>query len=293
MTARPARCGGPVPLWLRFALLCLFASLVACRTTTDDARVAPADDDAPIDVVTLNLWHDRDDWPRRQSMIVDELRRLSPDVILLQEVLQDEGLPNQAQALASQLGYHWHFVSVDAPERARRYGNAILTREPMTQRGSRALQPSDDYRIAGWARIELRGRPLAIYVVHLNFTDASGATRARQIGGVLDLVAATRGDADVVIGGDFNARADGPEFAPLRASYLDGYAATHAGDDVDAPAHTTLNHALGHAPQRIDHVFAQADAFVPLESRRLFVQPAADGTWASDHFGLWVRLRSR
>lgn len=289
MTVRPAPRVGPPPYWLKLALACAFAWLAACSATPPRTR---ANDATPVSVVTLNLWHDRGDWPRRQSMIVDELQRLSPDVIVLQEVLQDQGLPNQAQALASRLDYHWHFVSVDPPDRARRYGNAILTRAPMTRRGSRVLQPPDDYRIAGWARIELRGRPLAIYAVHLNFSDASGATRARQIAGVLDLVAATRGEADVVIGGDFNARADGPEFAPLRASYADSYATTHAGD-VDAPAHTTLNPAFGHAPQRIDHVFAQADAFVPLESRRLFLQPADDGTWASDHFGLWVRLQRR
>ena len=42
-----------------------------------------------------------------------------------------------------------------------------------------------------------------------------------------------------------------------------------------------------------DQAQTQADAFVPVESRRLFVQPASDGAWASDHFGLWVRLRRR
>src|SRR5690606_37958557 len=68
---------------------------------------APADDGqrgrAPaheFSLVTLNLYHDRDDWPRRRVQIVEELRRLRPDAIALQEVLQHEDLPNQAVWLA-------------------------------------------------------------------------------------------------------------------------------------------------------------------------------------------------
>ncbi|HVK50304.1 MAG TPA: endonuclease/exonuclease/phosphatase family protein, partial [Pseudoxanthomonas sp.] len=45
-----------------------------------------------LDVVTLNLWHDKQDWPRRQDLIVRELEQRKPDVVLLQEVLQDPGL---------------------------------------------------------------------------------------------------------------------------------------------------------------------------------------------------------
>ena len=85
----------------------MLAMLAGC------ASIATVRDDAPtLDIVTLNLWHDREDWPHRATMIEAELRRLSPDVILLQEVLQDETLPNQAIALAQRLGYHAFFVSV-------------------------------------------------------------------------------------------------------------------------------------------------------------------------------------
>jgi hypothetical protein len=108
---------------LRMMLSATFAVvLAACRAHAPVDRDAGPTAAPAMDVVTLNLWHDRSDWPRRQALIVDELRRLQPDVILLQEVLQDEGLPNQAGTLAERLGYAWHFVSVDPPDRARRYG---------------------------------------------------------------------------------------------------------------------------------------------------------------------------
>ncbi|MDI9239239.1 endonuclease/exonuclease/phosphatase family protein [Lysobacter sp. LF1] len=272
--------------WARAAFAALLAALAACQSVPHED---PRGDDAPLSVVTLNLWHDRNDWPHRQRIIADELQARSPDVILLQEVLQDAALPNQAGTLAQRLGYHWYFVSVDAPGKVRRYGNAILTREPMTQRGSRALQPVDDYRIAGHVRTTVRGRAVDAYVVHLNFTDRSGATRARQIQDLMDFVAITRGDGATVIGGDFNTTAETAELAPLRAGFVDAYAAAHEGSDVERPAHATLN-ATFNPPARIDRIYARRDAFCRPQAQRILDRPDADGAWASDHFGVWVRL---
>ncbi len=280
--AHGARC---TAAWGRtIAVVILLALLGACRS------LPPAQDGAGdrVDVVTLNLWHDRDDWPRRQAVIEAELRRLDPDAILLQEVLQDAALPNQAQALAQRLGYHWHFVSVDPPGRVRRYGNAILTREPITQRGARALQPADDYRIAGWVRTTVRGRPLDLYVVHLNFTDRSGATRARQIADLMAFVADTHGGGPFIVGGDFNTDAASAELAPLRRGLVDAYAQAHADADAGAE-HVTLNPVFN-PPARIDAIYVRKGAFGSPQARRILDRPTSDGRWASDHFGVWVRL---
>jgi len=56
------------------------------------ARPAAAQD--TLTVVTLNLWHDQRDWPARLAWMSAELAALRPDVVLLQEVLQHEALPN-------------------------------------------------------------------------------------------------------------------------------------------------------------------------------------------------------
>ena len=108
-------------------------------------RAQPAD---TLSAVTLNIWHDQQDWPRRLNVIVDTLAALRPDVVCLQEVLQDEGLPNQAETLAERLGYTSYFSSVDGEDRAKRYGNAILTPLPLVATGWRWLDPRDDYRTA-------------------------------------------------------------------------------------------------------------------------------------------------
>ncbi|MBF6023743.1 endonuclease/exonuclease/phosphatase family protein [Lysobacter niastensis] len=276
--------------WLRMSNALLVLCLVACRSMAPGDAESPSRDADALDIVTLNLWHDQGDWPRRQPLIVDTLRRLQPDVIVLQEVLQDTGLPNQAGELARQLGYQWHFVSVDPPGRTRRYGNAILARKLLAH-GEQPLRPADDYRIAGWVRAEIHGRPLNVYAVHLNFSDATGATRAQQISDLLAFVDATRGDAPAVIAGDFNTTADRPELAPLRTGYFDAYEARHPAAKTNAAEYVTLNPHYHAAPQRIDLVFAQRDTFTPLQSQRILDRPGEDGLWASDHFGVQARLR--
>ena len=243
-----------------------------------------------VDVVTLNLGHDKQDWPRRQDMIVAELKTLAPDVIVLQEVLQDVALPNQAQALASRLGYQYRFFSADAPGQARRYGNAILVRGVIEQSREVKLAPLDDYRNAGWVRTTVDGRALNIYATHLHYKPDGGGIRARQIADLLALIDATSGDAPSIVGGDFNTRSDTPELSPLRARFIEAYEQAHAGDDANAPAHTTLNTHLGHPPLRIDHVFAQRDAFRVVEAGIILNQADATGAWPSDHYGIRVRL---
>lgn len=282
MTPRRARS-------LRFTVALLLAAafvLAGCASTARGAKGS----EAPLDVVTLNLWHDKQDWRHRQDMIVAELRTLAPDVIVVQEVLQDVALPNQAQVLASRLGYDYRFFSVDAPSQARRYGNAILVRGTVEASREVKLAPLDDYRNAGWVRATVRGRPLNVYATHLHHTPEGGAIRAEQVAGVLALIDATSGDVPSVIGGDFNTRSDTPELAPLAAKFIEAYARTHEVGDANAIAHSTLNTHLGHPPERIDHVFVQRDAFRVVDARIILDRPDADGAWPSDHYGVWVRV---
>jgi len=266
------------------ALAAAAVALAACQSPR--APSAPA----TVDVVTLNLWHDKQDWPHRQDLIVAELKTLAPDVIVLQEVLQDTALPNQAQALAERLGYRYRFFSADAPGQARRYGNAILVKGAIEQSREVKLAPLDDYRNAGWVRTTVAGRPLNVYATHLHYKPEGGAIRAEQIAGVLALIDETAGDVPSIVGGDFNTRSDTPELAPLRARFIEAYAQVHAGEDANTPAHTTLNTHLGHAPIRIDHVFAQRDAFSVVDARIILDRADASGAWPSDHYGVWVRL---
>lgn len=267
----------------------MLAATLALAGCSIARRQAP---DAPtLTVVTLNLWHDKQDWPHRQDLIVAELQALRPDVIVLQEVLQDATLQNQAAALAGRLGYEYRFFSADDAGRARRYGNAILTLTPIEAAREAKLEPLDDYRTAGWVRTTIHGTPVDLYATHLHYKPDGGLIRARQIAGLQDFMRATPDDAPAIIAGDFNTPATATELAPLWARFGDAYAHAHPDADVEAPAHTTLNTHLGHPATRIDHVLYQRDAFRVVDARRILDRADAAGAWPSDHYGVWVKLR--
>lgn len=268
-------------LWrLAGAVLALAVSGTAIAATTPPALTA----------VTLNIWHDQHEWPARRTVIVDSLRALAPDVIFLQEVLEHEGLPNQAAQLADSLGCSYVFASVDPPGAAKRYGNAILTPHKIIAWQEVKLAPLDDYRVAAHARIELgSGRgDLDAYVTHLHHTAEGAAIRATQVAGLLAFVDSTRAPGDgasLLIGGDFNAAPATHELAPMRARYTDALIVS------GAPEATTLNPAMGHTPVRIDYLWCEPHGpLQPQAARVILGAPTPAGVWASDHFGVWARF---
>ena len=266
------------------SLLFLLILLNGCQTTP-----AP---DAPergtVRIATLNLYHDKDDWPRRRVQIAEEFKRQRPDVIALQEVIQREDLANQAEWLAGQLGYAWHFVSTDPAGKPMRYGNAILTRHPILLRGEQRLRPLDDSRTVGLLRIDLQGRALNVYVTHLHWTDQGGAIRTQQVADLVRYIAMTSGGITSIVAGDFNSTADSTELAALRESFIDIYGSQHP--DADPVSSSTLNLKY-FAPKRIDHIFYQRGEFTPVSSQIIFDHVDAEGTWASDHYGVLAVLR--
>ena len=265
------------------------ASLVLVLLGLAAPKPAAARDDT-LTVVTLNLWHDQQDWPRRRALIVAELRALEPDIVCLQEVLQHETLPNQAYALAESLGCDVAFSSTDRESSTKRYGNAILSRHPILERSWKPLEPRNDYRTALHARIDVHGVPLDVFDTHLHHTAEGGAIRAEQIRDLLAYVKAHRGRGAVLLAGDFNAAPTVPELQDVKKGFLDALA-TVRGTVADTM--TTLNPHKGHAPRRIDYVFLSRDgrpSLRPLASEVVFDVPGADGTWPSDHFGVAARV---
>ena len=260
---------GPDCLGVR-GLLLLLAAL---------AFIAPARAQDTLTVVTLNVWHDRGDWPARLDLIEDGLGALRPDVVMLQEVLQKEGLPNQARTLADRLGLEFvHFVSVDSAGSVKRYGNAILSSSPLLEVGEHRLPPLDAYRMAASAALEVGGQRVRLVTTHLHnppTVEGRGA-RAMEIAHLLDVLEA---DGDpVVLGGDFNAEPDWPEMR-----MLDGYR------DLGG-AGVTFGPATGTPGRRIDYLFDNAHpSLVVLEAGRA-LDLEVGGLYPSDHFAVYARF---
>jgi endonuclease/exonuclease/phosphatase family metal-dependent hydrolase len=278
----------PRPAWLIRVFPALF---LMAHLSARSPAAAPADSTrSEFVAVTLNIWHDQENWPARMAVIRDTLRVLGPDVVFLQEILQKEGLPNQAETLAGSLGYAWVFASVDPPGAPKRYGNAILTRHRIVETSDRKLEPLNDYRVALHTRLDVGGRTLDAYVTHLHHTLEGDTIRATQVADLLAFIDSTRAPGEaLLLGGDLNAAPDTPELGPVRNRLTDAWPFVHPGE-IDSSV-TTLNVAKGHAPRVIDYLFFGPDRLRVVASEIFLDTPAADGLWASDHFGVWARFR--
>ena len=246
-----------------------------------------------LTVVTLNLWHDQHDWPRRLAVILAELRRLQPDALCLQEVLQHPTLRNQAETLADSLGFRMQFASVDGADRPKRYGNAVLTPHPVLAGGERNLEPASDYRAVAHMRFAWRGREVDAYSTHLHHTPQGGAIRATQVRHLLAYVDSTRGRGPLVLAGDFNAELGTPELDLVTVRHVDAFHALHPGASRAEAA--TFNPRFGVDPGAIDHIFVERKSpagLTPVACEVILRTTGPDSVWASDHFGVMARLRT-
>lgn len=271
-------------------LLCVLLALTLAACGSVQSQDGAAVDHTPADlrVVTLNIYHDKADWPKRLPLIVAQLRALDADVIALQEVLQFDGLPNQAHAIGDALGYSVQFVSNDPDEQAHRYGNALLTRLPVLTQAWTPLAPHEDSRSMGHARLRFDGRPIDVYFTHLHHTAEGSALRRQQLRDARTFMARRNDGTPALVMGDFNAPASAPELDALDG-FFDTFGALHP--EADARGVTTLNPHFFDVGRRIDHVFAQTGRFDAIEARIVLDTAGADGTWPSDHFGTFVVLR--
>lgn len=257
----------------------LTAAMTSCATL-------PVGGGRDLRLVCFNIWHNQGDWAARQPLLVEAIRAANPDVIGLQEVLEDAavGLPNQARTLADALGgYEMHFVSTDPEGAPRRYGNAILSRLPVLTHDSKKLEPLNDYRTAIRARVSVGGRAVDVVNTHLAWQADQAPVRAQQIA---DLMAwLPRDGAPLIVMGDFNAVQEDAGLNALTGPRFFSVLPRGA-------AETTLNPARGHAPRVIDHIFAEAAQFEPVSASVLGATPVG-GEYPSDHFGVAATLRVR
>lgn len=257
--------------------------LVGCAGRLAPRATAPR---AGLTLATFNIWHDAGgQWPARLDLIVAALRAADPDVIALQEVLQDasKGLPNQAETIAQRLGYPYVFFVGAEPETAsKRYGNAIISRLPVVDVARRKLEPLDDYRTAIRVRVQKEGKPIDVIATHLAWQPEAAAVRAAQIADLLHWL--PDDGVPALLMGDFN--------APLDDRGLDALTPRFTSALPPKAVVTTLNPAHGHDPRVIDHIFAESTAF-DIRNAHIIGDRPVNGLYPSDHFGVVAQISLR
>jgi len=177
-----------------------------------------------LTVATFSLAPDRAHWAAHRDGIVEALRALDVDVIALQDVEQTPETPNQACWLAARLDYGCSFVSADPPSRARRHGNALLSRRPVVSDAVTLLHPFEMANTAGMIRLEVDGMPVNFYVAELHDGAERGSDdaliRARQLVNLQRWIEVTDDGLPTLLMGDFSV-VDGRAPDGLGEDYLD------------------------------------------------------------------------
>ncbi len=259
--------------------------------------------------LTLNLWGAEEPLARRMEVVIEGLRSLMPDVVTLQEVREIPGkLPNQAETLAAATGMH-HVFKPAMPFGGGHEGLAVLSREPIVEHVAFVLPHAEanERRILLSARLATGATPVWVHTTHLNYRLAHGRQREDQVQAVEALVAARAGDAPSIIMGDFNARPESDEMRWMRglttlggrrAHYQDAWERLHPGERgwTWACANPyTERLAFLEPDRRIDYIYVtplRRDGRARVHScRMVFTEPAPDGVYASDHYGLLAEIQ--
>jgi endonuclease/exonuclease/phosphatase family metal-dependent hydrolase len=269
-------------------------------------------------VLTLNIQNDEGS-PRRIALINEEIRRLDPDLLSLQEVKQRPGHSQLAELLDGTPlhGTHQADVMATSSPWADQYGgSAVATRWP--HRVAEAL----DLRLHGatdvpWATlavtVPLPGEGDMLFIgASSSWRLSAEAARERQAVALTELDDRHRTELPTVIAGDFNAVPDSASIryltglAPVSGHsvcYHDAWAVAGDGPgytwtSANASARQVIDQIVGQPShqRRIDYIFvgswdAHPQAHAHIRAVQLaFNQPAGDGLWPSDHFGVLAIL---
>jgi endonuclease/exonuclease/phosphatase family metal-dependent hydrolase len=279
-------------------LLALLASaLIAGCSSAPGAALAATGTDS-FRVMTFNIQHGLDGSGRYNlQRAIDVIARLEPDIVALQEVTRNHSMyrcddqPSIiAEGLRKATGRAWHHAYVQAwqvnrdracMERGQgdgpnTEGLALLAPEPLEAVAHVQLWNG---RIGLAARVAASGGTTVI-ATHLanGGKERSIRDRTRQLGKLLPW-ADTLGTPRLLLG-DFNARPDAPELAPIMTEYRDAWSeaqASRAARGIEDGATRTRGTA------RVDFIF-----YTPAKDLRLEWVETVDtkpliGVAASDH----------
>lgn len=274
---------------------------VACPSTCAKEPLSTAA--RPLRVLSLNMFHGYpgfSNFEQRTALLKQEIGRLAPDIVLLQEVpwVSQHGL--MAQQLAKQNGFNYVYLRANGNYPLIRFeeGVAIFSHYPLKQISFTELQPVAglfENRIVLHATVETPHGDIDLFVTHL--TNGNASINAAQTESLLAFVQ-NEATHPAIIAGDFNAVESSPQMVKLAEFWQDSYRLVYPRE----PGPTCCISDLVNAPttelqERIDYLF-----LAPIGENVLnlvtvdpvFAEPvtAVNGRlWLSDHAGILATIQ--
>ncbi|MBN1534906.1 MAG: endonuclease/exonuclease/phosphatase family protein [Spirochaetes bacterium] len=214
---------------------------------------APRRHTGPIRVMAYNI-HQSFDADIRVDLegIAAAIGAQDPDILCLQEVNRAQiqnGMIDCLPYLAMRLGMPWVFRGYHEDGQ---YGNAILTRLPIEDRGWYSYK-ANRYETRGvtWATVTTASGPVTVYSVHLDHSAGEKNVRAAQMEELLSLWA---GRPRSILLGDFNAKHDSREIEVMRGTPLLDVLKLHG-----IGSRPTFREGYGDPAMHIDYIFSTPD----------------------------------
>ncbi|OQW35235.1 MAG: hypothetical protein A4E19_16830 [Nitrospira sp. SG-bin1] len=307
-----SRSASPTTRWILLPLWVVFVLLTAL--IHEPAAVQAQSQPGPLRVLTYNLLHDGP-WSgffesgthlaERLDLTIQELRRLQPDVIALQEASDSRKHGNVPQRIADALGYQMvfapateHIFGISPLDRlitaaiGFKEGPAILSRYPIVAsevydlpRCHRRMDP----RILLRAEIKAPDGPIHVFSAH---TSKGDECQLQRVG---ELFRQHRGTGRAILMGDLNT---GEQSAVLTGwqkepGFIDVFRAANPGVS-GGTVWQNIYVEWPTADRRVDFIFlfdGNSDKSPVVHSSRLaFDQPGrlpnGDALWPSDHRGV-------
>src|SRR5256712_5502652 len=235
--------GGGLPAWraLPIALVPILVAVPLLALLLTPQVPPPAEPTNTFRVMTYNI-HQGFNAGQVPSldMLVDVISRESPDVLVLQEVVRGWMIDEQHDSL-SVLAGRLAMPYVFAPNIGDLYGNAILSRFPMTdvRRVHFAVQSGARHQLRG--AVGVRVGDMIIVTTHLDDVTDSSAIRQEQVRTILR---EWDGEKVAIVAGDLNAEPDALEMGLFSEA---GYG------DLAEPAGPTTT--MDEPAKRIDYIW--------------------------------------
>lgn len=239
-------------------------------------------------LITLNTWGKCGPYQERWRFLLEELGNLKPDVLCLQEVMDDE----LTRSLQKFLGFSNFIPSYEA-------GLLILSRFPLSDHRilsyqHRSPQEMDYKRNAITTKIKIGKIELVLANTHLAWREEDRPTRDGQITELLEAIKETCFPS--IICGDLN---DIPESLPLERTRTSGYENLLQIYQPDAITWDNRNlfiqtHNVKFPDRQIDYILTHESAsriLKPKTCRRAFDQINEQLIYPSDHYGIFSEFK--
>ena len=262
-----------------------------------------------VTILEWNVWwRFGKNWQARQTVIVDLIQRLSPDIIALQEVWGDER-SNQAAEIARQIGFS-HAYAPASYINELGFGNAVVSRWPIEdwrQVDLPSMPSADGSRNCNVVQARIAGPRGAINVcsTHLSYKPEESPVRQRQVAALCRLVGSLpETTMPALVCGDFNAVPIAEEVRMMTgktAPPVEGLVFYDAWEVAggEGPGFTWDNRNPNAVPalepnRRLDYVFVgkpAANGAGHVVAAKLEGREPVAGLYPSDHYALAVTLR--